>query len=122
MEKISMNVKSNIWLEIDGQVVISAWRVRLLEAIQQTGSISQAAKVMNIPYRRAWQKIQESEERLGIKLVETQTGGIGGGGAQLTPECKKIMAKYGSLTEGISTLLQTRFKEIFFKETKRDIA
>lgn len=117
-----MNVKSNIWLEIDGQVVISAWRVRLLEAIRQTGSISQAAKVMNIPYRRAWQKIQESEERLGIKLVETQTGGIGGGGAQLTPECKEIMAKYGSLTEGISTLLQARFKEIFFKETKKDIA
>lgn len=117
-----MNVKSNIWLEIDGQVVISAWRVRLLEAIQQTGSISQAAKVMNIPYRRAWQKIQESEERLGVRLVETQTGGIGGGGAQLTPACKEIMAKYGSLTAGISTLLQARFKEIFFKEAKRDTA
>ncbi len=108
-----MEVKSNIWLEIDGQVVLSAWRIDLLRAIQQTGSISGAAELMNIPYRRAWEKIHQLEERLGLKLVETQVGGYGGGGAKLSRECLELIAKYALLTQGIDPLLQQRFEEIF---------
>lgn len=115
MRQIPMDVKSNIWLEVNGQVVLSNWRIQLLKAIQQTGSISQAAKVMDISYRRAWQKIQESEERLGFKLVETQTGGAGGGGAQLTPEGQDIIARYSAFTEGLNSLIQARFEEVFLK-------
>ncbi|RMF03909.1 MAG: molybdenum transporter, partial [Chloroflexi bacterium] len=35
-----MQQKSNFWIEKDGKVVLSLWRVRLLEAVQETGSIS----------------------------------------------------------------------------------
>ena len=108
-----MQVKSNVWLEVDGQVVLSAWRIELLQAVQKTGSISGAAELMDIPYRRAWEKIHQLEERLKIKLVETQVGGYGGGGAHLTPQCLKLIAKYITLTQGVDALLQQRFKEIF---------
>jgi molybdate transport system regulatory protein len=78
--------KANFWIEKDGKVVLSLWRIRLLESVRDTGSISAAASQMGISYRRAWDKIHECEERLGVRLVETQTGGEGGGGSSLTPE------------------------------------
>ena len=53
-----MQPKFNLWIEKDGVVVLSAWRVALLEAIDATGSISAAAERLEIPYRRAWEKVQ----------------------------------------------------------------
>ncbi len=108
-----MDIKSNIWLEVNGKVVMSLWRVRLLLAIDETGSISKAAELMNIPYRRAWEKIHQSEERLEIKLVDTQIGGTGGGGAQITPAGKALIEKYMALITGIDVQLRQRFQEIF---------
>ena len=69
-----MRARANFWIEKDGKVVLSTWRVRLLEAVDETGSISAAASKMGVSYRRAWEKIHECEERLGEKLVETQVG------------------------------------------------
>ncbi len=52
-----MQPKFNLWIEKDGKVVLSAWRVQLLEAIEAAGSISAAAEQMRLPYRRAWEKV-----------------------------------------------------------------
>ena len=51
-----MHPRANFWIERDGEVLLSTWRVRLLEAIAETGSISAAAARMNISYRRAWDR------------------------------------------------------------------
>jgi molybdate transport system regulatory protein len=85
----------------------------LLEAISETGSISAAADKMGISYRRAWDKIHESEDRLGIKLVDTQTGGIGGGGSQLTPEAVDYIDRFHQFTSGLNDLISLRFRECF---------
>ncbi len=47
----------NLWLERDGQVVLSVWRVQLFAAIAQTGSISTAAERMQVQYRLAWDRL-----------------------------------------------------------------
>ena len=44
-----MEPKVNLWIEIDDQVVLSRWRVELLAAIAETGSISGAADRMGVP-------------------------------------------------------------------------
>ena len=51
----------NLWLERDGQVVLSVWRVQLLAAIEQTGSISAAAERMQVQYRLAWDRLDEMD-------------------------------------------------------------
>jgi molybdate transport system regulatory protein len=51
----------NLWLEKDGQVALSRWRVQLLEAIAETGSIRAAAARMPVPYYRAWRRLNEME-------------------------------------------------------------
>ncbi|HJW83905.1 MAG TPA: LysR family transcriptional regulator, partial [Anaerolineae bacterium] len=70
-----MEPRLNLWIEQDGEVVLSNWRVSLLEAIGATGSISAAAARLNVPYHRAWDKLDEMEKGIGVKLVATQTGG-----------------------------------------------
>lgn len=108
-----MQIKANYWVEKDGQVVLSRWRVALLQAIDETGSISGAAERMGIPYRRAWDKIHECEERLGVKLIDTQTGGPGGGGARLTRAGAEYVRRFCVFSRGLDELIRNRFHEAF---------
>lgn len=109
-----MEPKFNLWIEQDGVVVLSAWRVQLLEAIQATGSISAAAEQLKVPYRRAWEKLQEMEHGLGRKLVETAVGGAGGGGALLTAEGQQAVAKFKRFAADFDREVAARY-ELAFK-------
>jgi molybdate transport system regulatory protein len=108
-----MQVKANYWIEQDGKVALSRWRVALLLAIDETGSISAAAERMKIPYRRAWDKIHECEERLGVKLLETQTGGVGGGGARLSPAGSDYVRRFQQFSQGLDSLVEEHFARAF---------
>lgn len=68
---------------------------------------------MDISYRRAWDKIHESEERLGVKLVETQTGGSGGGGSELTQAGKEYVQRFQEFATGLNEVIARRFDEFF---------
>ncbi len=105
--------RANIWLEKEGEVVLSTWRVALLEAVAETGSITAGAEKMKVPYRVAWQKIREIEERLGEPVVETQVGGPGGGGAQLTPAGERYVQRFREFAAGLDEIVQRRFEEVF---------
>ena len=65
-----MKPKFNLWIEHTGIVVLSDWRVRLLEAVASTGPVSAAAAQMHVPAQRARQKLKEMEQGLGFKVVE----------------------------------------------------
>jgi molybdate transport system regulatory protein len=108
-----MNVRFNVWLEQDGDVTLSVWRVQMLEAIERTGSITGAADALDVPYRRVWERLNECEERLGIQLVERQTGGEGGGGAHLTETGRDYVARFNQITDGLAELIQERFRAAF---------
>jgi molybdate transport system regulatory protein len=108
-----MEPKVNLWIEIDNQVVLSRWRVQLLTAIAETGSITGAAERLGVPYRRAWVKIHEMEERLGVTLIATHTGGPGGGGAHLTPAAHNHIARFQQFSAGIDLYVQQQFQEAF---------
>jgi len=109
----AMNIKSKIWIEVGGEPVFGRGRRFLLEAIDKNGSINQAAKEINISYRKAWGYIKAMEERLGIKLIERQTGGKNGGGAIITNEARAFLNKFELLEKGIQELVDERFNEIF---------
>ncbi len=108
-----MEIRSKIWVEVDGEPVFGRGRRFLLEAIDKYGSINQAAKEINISYRKAWSYINAMEERLGIKLVERRTGGKNGGGTVLTNEARSFLEKYKKLEDGIKEIVDRRFKKIY---------
>ena len=107
-----MQPRLNLWLENEGDVVFSIWRMALLQAVAETGSISAAAAAMDVHYRTAWQKINEMETRLGQKLVETQIGGRRGGGALLTPLAQDLIAAFTQFSQDIEQQMEERFTAV----------
>lgn len=110
---MTLQPRYNLWLELNGEVVLSLWRVELLRAIAATGSISGAAEQMQVPYRTAWQKINEMETRLGERLVETQTGGVHGGGARLTPAAEAHVARFEGFAHDMERFVVESFAANF---------
>ena len=110
---MKMEIKSKLWIEVDGRPVFGRGRRFLLEAIDKYGSINQAAKDINISYRKAWGYIQAMEDRLGFRLIDRRTGGRNGGGATLTEDAREFLKKYEAMEEGIREIVDNRFNEIF---------
>jgi|GEM_PF-158855 len=108
-----MQIRSKLWIEIEGEPVFGRGRRFLLEAIDTYGSINQASRSINISYRKAWSYIKSMEERLGIKLVERRAGGRNGGGASLTQEAREFLENFSALEQGIRDIVDERFGNIF---------
>jgi len=115
-----MEIRSKIWLEAGGEPVFGRGRMFLLQAIGRCGSISQAAKEINISYRKAWSYIKAMEERLDMKLVERRAGGRNGGGALLTGEAVDFLRRYALLEEGIREIVDRRFSDVFKRRRGTD--
>jgi len=104
---------ANLWVEREGRVVLSLWRVQLLEAIEATGSINAAAERMQVQYHRAWDRLQEMEQGLGVPLVERRVGGPGGGGTHLTDAGRRYVARFNVFAHGVEALISEQFKQAF---------
>ena len=110
LKKIKPKVK--LWLEVEGAVVFGSGRVVLFEAIEETGSIKQAAEKINMSYRAAWGKIKATEERLGLKLVQRQAGGRNSG-AELTPKGKELLQIYRRYKQNLDGVINNTFPAFF---------
>jgi len=103
----------NVWIEAEGEVVLSLWRVELLEAIDETGSITAAAARMDVQYQRAWHRLDEMERGLGLRLVDRQVGGVGGGGAYLTDAGRAHVARFRRFYQAIEEVAASEFAAAF---------
>ena len=108
-----LTVRSRCWVEQDGMLVLSDWRVDLLAAVDELGSLSAAAERFEVAYRVAWGKVKEIEARLGYALLEGHSGGLGGGGTRLTPAGRELVARYNRFRAGLAELIERRFEAEF---------
>jgi molybdate transport system regulatory protein len=108
-----MEPRAKLWIEKDGKLVLSDYRVRLLALIDETGSLAEAAARMRLSYRRAWGKVREIEQNLGTRLVESSAGGAHGGGSSLTPDGKRLVALYERFQQAVEQDLSKDFAHIF---------
>ena len=88
------HVRFKLWLEIDGHPVIGQGRAAMLTAIDENGSIIEAARTLGISYRKIRGAISDMERYVGNSLVKTHRGGGHGGGAQLTPYARELVERY----------------------------
>jgi molybdenum ABC transporter molybdate-binding protein len=86
-----------VWVERRGETVLGEGRAELLAAIDSERSITKAAKVAGMSYRRAWNMIQEVNDAAGEPLIEATVGGPQGGGARLTPHGRLALEVYGKI-------------------------
>ena len=66
----------------------------LLERVDKMQSLRQATMSMQMAYSKAWRMIKTAEQELGFSLLDSSTGGKGGGGASLTEEGRRFLASY----------------------------
>lgn len=88
------SVRFKIWLEIDGHPVIGEGRLAMLNAIDEKGSIIEAARDLGISYRKIRGAISAMEQSVGKSLVKTHRGGGHGGGARLTANAYTLVGDY----------------------------
>jgi molybdate transport system regulatory protein len=78
-------------------------KVQLLELVSETGSISAAARAMEMSYRRAWLLVDDLNQTFATPVVTTRGGGAGGGGAVLTPFGTQVIAAYRAMEKDAKT-------------------
>lgn len=106
-----VQIRFKCWAERDGALVLSDWRIDLLAAVEEVGSLSAAAEQFDVAYRVAWGKIREMEQGLGVTLLQGRSGGAGGGGSALTPAGQALVDRYRRFRAGLDALVEQRFAE-----------
>ena len=83
--------RQKVWLNLDGAFLMGPRYLRFLEAVQHTGTLRQAARVVGWSYRTSLNRLRQMERVLGARVVATTRGGKVGGGAKLTPEARRLV-------------------------------
>jgi len=91
------DIQFRLRLRRGDEVVIGPGKIALLEAIAATGSISAAARALEMSYRRAWLLTDEMNRGLKMPVIDAKSGGSKGGGAALTPTAVEIVARYRAI-------------------------
>ena len=73
---------------------IGIGKIRLLQLVGETGSISAAARQMGMNYRRAWFLIDSMQSGFADPILLTERGGKGHGGASLTQLGFELINRY----------------------------
>lgn len=81
-------------IDFDEDLYLGHGRIELLELIEKSGSIAQAAKAMGMSYKRAWYLADSINATFSKPVVERTHGGKGGGSARLTDLGKSLVADY----------------------------
>lgn len=108
-------IKSRIWIEANGDILLGKGRVNLLKAIEQTGSLSKAAKSMGMSYKKAWTMIDDVNSRAFRPVIKASIGGKGGGGTKLTEYGKSLVNAYDSINNNCSKFLENQMSQTTFQ-------
>ena len=111
-ERSSPGLSGRIWIDGTDGTFLGYGRIVLLEKIRELGSITKAAKSMEISYRHAWELVDSMNRQSPKPLVEAATGGRNGGGARLTKEGEKAIALFWALYADFQTYLKVQQKKI----------
>jgi molybdate transport system regulatory protein len=82
-------------------------KIELLEGIERTGSLSQAAREMHMSYRRAWLLLDDLNTSFDHRVARASVGGRGGGGVILTEFGSSLVAGYRRLESSLQPLAKS---------------
>ena len=92
-------------------VALGPGKADLLDAVEQAGSISAAARNMGMSYRRAWILIEALNRDFKEPLVETAAGGSGGGGARVTAAGQEALQRYRAMEHKASAAVKKEMSD-----------
>ena len=104
--------KALIKADLGNGLRLGPGKVPLLELVGETGSISAAARKMDMSYRRAWLLMDELNHMFGRDVIETSAGGFGGGGAKVTEFGFQVISVFRALENEADGLVQSRIAQL----------
>lgn len=108
---------SQLLLNNNGEIILGAGRMKILETIDQTGSINKTAKELKMSYKTVWSKIKSTEKNFGkpVVLADKQKG------TSLTPDGRHLLKKYKQLKQRCIKADDKIFGDIFSRQTELDL-
>jgi len=107
-----MGTRLSIRLDLENGDRIGPGKIALLEAIRATGSISAAARSLDMSYRRAWLLVEEVNHALREPAVAAEAGGRRGGGAVVTPAGEQLVGLFHAIESHARTSAGGEFRAI----------
>lgn len=87
--------------------------VEILKLVDQNQSLAASYKIMGLSSSKGWKLIKRAEDDLGFELIESTTGGKGGGHSSLTEEGREILGKYQAFIRDLSVEADKLFAKHF---------
>ncbi len=104
--------QGRIRIENNGETFLGSGRVVLLAKIREHGSISRAARSMEMSYKHAWDLVDSVNRQAGTPLVTSSKGGKGGGGAQLTKAGERAIKDFANLHQRLAAFLEEETEKL----------
>jgi molybdate transport system regulatory protein len=105
--------KLRVWIVFDERLKLGEGRARLLELIDERGSLRQAAAEFGLSYRTAWGYLRELEKAAGFMLVERAPGGTLRSGMRLTAKGREFLACYRTFQRSLDSVVARHFERAF---------
>jgi len=106
-------------IDFESGEAIGPGKVDLLEKIDESGSISAAARNLGMSYRRAWQLLESLNSSFRQPVATTSKGGKGGGGAIITPLGQELIRTYRTFEADLGGRAARHFTALAQKARKR---
>lgn len=111
--------RGRVWIDGPEGTFIGHGRVVLLERIREHGSITKAARSMEMAYRHAWDLVDSMNRQAREPFVELATGGKGGGGARVTEAGKKAIVLFWKFHDDFQEFLKREQVKLLSGKTPR---
>jgi molybdate transport system regulatory protein len=105
--------KMRLWVVFGDRLKFGDGRARLLEVIDELGSLKQAVERFDMSYRNAWGYLRELEKAAGFKFLERHPGRGSRGGTRLTTRGRRFLTQYWRFRTGLDDVARRRFRRIF---------
>jgi molybdate transport system regulatory protein len=94
--RAQLEPRYKLWLNWNGAFLMGPRYLRFLEAVDETGTIRAAGRVVGWSYRTCLNRIRAMERVLGVKVLATSRGGASRGGARLTREARRLVKLFAA--------------------------
>jgi molybdate transport system regulatory protein len=102
-----------VWVIFGDHLKFGEGRARLLDAIDEAGSLKEAVAQFGMSYRNAWGYLRELEAAAGFKFLERAPGRRPGGGMRLTSRGRQFVAQFWEFHGAVEAASRRRFPRAF---------
>lgn len=106
------DTRLTVRVDFGAERALGPGKIRLLEAVKNSGSISQAGRSLDMSYRRAWLLIDDMNRCFREPVVAAQPGGAQGGGAALTPFGEQVIEAYREIEARATAAAKQQLREL----------